>query len=1373
MKTLLLTFISIFWLSQMTLAQFIAGPNGQYKDSLEICQGEEVEFKTLVLYGGDQITWDYGFGEVEVPDTTIVFDTAGTFTLDFTRISSVKNEQKSLYLMVKESPVPNVKLISEDSQCIHNNYFCFQDSTGSSLSQSSLAFTRFEIEDDTFTSYYGAPASFYWCIESQVLGENKRIITYYETSEGCGIHDTLSTTINVSGSDPEFTINNSFLNRCDSFKVSLTHISEPRQRIEDVEYFRWDFGDGTTIIGDSNTNTEYWYGFNNDQIIEHVYQEEGTFEISLTYKVAGCETTFTHPDYITVVDPKLEIIAEQDYLNVFNFKLKNGPPVGASSWLWNFGDPYSGPSNMNSEAFEVSHTYSKNGPHRVSFRVIAGPCDKTVYDTIFATGPIAKIETSTDKIPDDLKYQCGDKDTIHFINNSTFFWNDDTPYDEDSFINVNGEWIVQFDANGNPLTTERHLANRTKGDDFYYFWIFDDPLAPACTTDTKNGINIDSNCAYSLDKFPKHVFPTKEEFYQWTYNQNISYNIGRVRYIDSLCYSELIDTTKPQLHRRVFEEKYYNSFRTLLQIYDSNDKVVSHDYVDISTSLEGDPGLYIPPVYDRCVSQYANPFRFAKTPYWFALNTDSISQEFKPEDSVKFTPILVPYPNNDQYRYSFAFKYDSAAIQAHYDAGGSGEITIGIIVGRGPINQDGFRSCLDTFWYHHILELCDPNDTFAYAQPEDASFEILNPEDYGLGDAIAVKLNHPSRSAVSNFTLSLQNIRPTSHYKSYQEDYYSLQNYEGPSPSRNDSNIMYNGENWRFNYVVRRYEDNITRDTVVTAIIKNFKTARTINTPRKWSGPYPNSLTSPKINYDSIEYILGVCLDTSGPHTPIIYTDTEYEFDSLSFFVGNSIYRYTDPSKTDSIEIIQYLSPLDSLILGPDTFFGTSDTIPNVFLFETTINQYDYNCDNSVDTSDYQLKGLAFIRSRMSNDFTFKQHHDTLISGFMYDLFLSRKIECLGKEVSIGGSINYISQDNDMFGPLNLVDSLYWEDLDRIQSGKEVFDVDWDKSDGLNDFQSYPDVQHAYTTPGHHTITVHLRDSTGRHEYVELEVYIPEFEAAFDIEPSDISCDNQLSFTNNAQLVKPCLAPNSCNSDSVCESIFRTFYFKVENGQFSTIDLDNPLPNGDYQLAQIIETSSGCKDTAFQNISTSSLRAEFSFHAPTSIFGDTTFLEATDSIILLNKSKANAGDSIWVMWGDGTISKYHAKTAYFRHQYDSVGLFPISMILVRDKGDYKCIKSYPEGGSKLASVNKTGIVKVLKQPEISIYPNPADNRINISSDQYIHKIEILDLNAKSVNVEANRASSSVYQVDLNLPPGLYFVKLYLETGISVRKLIIE
>ncbi|MFM9945168.1 MAG: PKD domain-containing protein, partial [Bacteroidia bacterium] len=107
-------------------------------------------------------------------------------------------------------------------------------------------------------------------------------------------------------------------------------------------------------------------------------------------------------------------------------------PISATTFLWNFGDPPSGPANFDKNTLiKAPHNYGL-GPWMTSVNIRSGPCNVTVLDTITKVGPTSTIEVPFNRVPEDQKYQCVIRDTVRFPNNSSFYHVDDVPVYEDS-----------------------------------------------------------------------------------------------------------------------------------------------------------------------------------------------------------------------------------------------------------------------------------------------------------------------------------------------------------------------------------------------------------------------------------------------------------------------------------------------------------------------------------------------------------------------------------------------------------------------------------------------------------------------------------------------------------------------------------------------------------------------------------------------------------------------------------------------------------------------------------------------------------------------------------------------------------------------------
>ncbi len=73
--------------------------------------------------------------------------------------------------------------------------------------------------------------------------------------------------------------------------------------------------------------------------------------------------------------------------------------------------------------------------------------------------------------------------------------------------------------------------------------------------------------------------------------------------------------------------------------------------------------------------------------------------------------------------------------------------------------------------------------------------------------------------------------------------------------------------------------------------------------------------------------------------------------------------------------------------------------------------------------------------------------------------------------------------------------------------------------------------------------------------------------------------------------------------------------------------------------------------------------------------------------------------------------------------------------------------------------------------KLTIHPNPARSHFTVSSGNFIHSIEIMDLTGR--RVFQTPVSDTQISINTSLPRGLYLVKVYTESGTEVRKLQIR
>jgi len=70
---------------------------------------------------------------------------------------------------------------------------------------------------------------------------------------------------------------------------------------------------------------------------------------------------------------------------------------------------------------------------------------------------------------------------------------------------------------------------------------------------------------------------------------------------------------------------------------------------------------------------------------------------------------------------------------------------------------------------------------------------------------------------------------------------------------------------------------------------------------------------------------------------------------------------------------------------------------------------------------------------------------------------------------------------------------------------------------------------------------------------------------------------------------------------------------------------------------------------------------------------------------------------------------------------------------------------------------------------ISMYPNPARDIVYLQSNELIKEIRVFDMTGKLVYSEDTEVDNTEISLS-GIEPGMYFVRIYTESGITIRKL---
>ncbi|MFT5724674.1 MAG: PKD repeat protein [Bacteroidia bacterium] len=1343
-------------------------------------------------------------------DPIFNFAKAGTYTVTLKASGAPGNCIKTIEVVIKASPKIDVQRVSDTVQCFAKNEFCFTDYTKPVKKSRKQIYefndgVRYQVDTPsfpyTFCHRFIDPQGGSFNLKVTSIDDNGcTSVRYYDNF--VRIHPHMN--VRVSSNEPT---------GCDSTMATITNLtyldwkrnSSTTIGLEDVAQFEWDFGGGNPkkVVGDSVTNTKYWTGEDLDGIIEQWYHNEGKFDITLSVTSRhGCEEEFTFKAAARSVSFTPGIVHNKKRIMVgekLHLQPKNGPV--SSNFLWNFGDPISGPDNFESVTRAPIHRYTSLGPKMISLRMISGPCDKTVFDTIEVVGPLAQIEAPYNRISEKERYQCKLADTVHFTNNSRFWNNDLDVTDEDSVVYVDGNKRYVFNYNETTksgdqtaLTSSAHFENRTMGNQVFRLWNLGDDYAEQCTTDTKQKVNIGKNCNYSVDELPTHKYQDWDSVY---YKQH--YVINDTFYNTVLangnCKETLVDTSDKALHRFIFNKTFAHNYFATLYLKDTVNGPESIDYVEIIGTIPDASGMTISsgqfcPLNGNNLNHYLTFDLNTGGQSYFAVNFDS-AQNRNNFISMNSGGILAPPAPGSPI--PFVLPYDIAgALPSQFVKGysqgelGSGNAkktnTIGLIVGNGPLGSNGEPpACLDTAWYHNMVtyDLLHSQFTILGGKTESSICK---------GDTVCFKMNNEIQHSLKALRWNWGN---QTELNGYYEEFKNLEKYTGPVSTRNDKDVVYNGEDWLYNYVVRHelselYGD-VVLDTIVTAIIKDYWLDYIPGLmdllhvrPGRWVNKIPNN---------EIYKYIGTCIDTTGISSQFVPKEFRETPGGSVFTQNGKRYRYTDGTKKDSVIVAEILHFRDSSLQGFDTYFDGKDTIHGVWKHVYQSNEITETIGQK-DTSLVNMSGAMIPSLFLSNVDDCQVVSTKLLNvGHLLHVQLVEDAACKDQIVEVYDSVRYWQLGDQTFPRDYPMDPRkFWEDPQRFVQNIETKEVDWDASEGIgNDKNRAIIFFHQYDDPGAYTITLFSKDSIGCRDTVQLTVDITgvksNFEAIIGKSSSGDPCDRMVQFNDSTQVT------TATGADSIV-----WYEWDFGDGSHKTI-VKNPSHqfqrNGSHTIKLKTWSLLGCRDSIEKIIFIPGPQPLFEFTNHlwstwwTSI--DTATIHLKDTLFVKNTSLDPMTTPGFVFsWGDNVSNSTNDSKQIFKHNYDKTGVYYPNLYMqdTIDGSANRCFSYYPAKKDSVWLPSKSIVVIVTPDTlnsieafaiKAKIYPNPNFGRFSIETvdNNRISEVNLTNVFGQYIPILVVYDTENRVEVQSkSLVEGNYFLQISTDQGTITKKITI-
>ena len=311
--------------------------------------------------GAAQWLWNFGDGVTSIQQNpSHTYSTYGLFTVTLTVTNSIGckgTTVKTNYIQIAKpvitvtglpiggcvpftiNPVPNVVTAGVVSSWLWN----FGDGTTSVLQNPSHTYN--------------------------VTG-NYTVKLFITTSGGC--MDSIIFLNGVkTGTKPVPNFSAAPLSVCAGKPVQFTDLSTGNP-----DQWQWDFGDNI-ISGQQNP--------------VHVFDTSGPFTIRLTVYNNGCADSTKKINYITVLPPVARFTILYDCATTTNVSFAD-KSIGATSWLWDFGD------GTTSIAQNPSHSYATLKSYTVSLTVTNGGCTNTISKniTLFKSAPVISMPKTAD-----------------------------------------------------------------------------------------------------------------------------------------------------------------------------------------------------------------------------------------------------------------------------------------------------------------------------------------------------------------------------------------------------------------------------------------------------------------------------------------------------------------------------------------------------------------------------------------------------------------------------------------------------------------------------------------------------------------------------------------------------------------------------------------------------------------------------------------------------------------------------------------------------------------------------------------------------------------------------------------------------------------
>lgn len=312
------------------------------------------------LSNGDQFLWDFGDGGTSTEfEPEYTYENPGVYTISLIVSDSLSCNlaDTSTFDIVISTPTDYTSSFDVALGC--------GDLTATCTNTTGIDFLQYlwDFGDGTVVESYDASHVY------EAIGDYTILLTAIDN--GCDDLDTLSIDVTIV-EEIIAIIDNDNLSGCSPFLAEFNNNSAGT-------LLTWDFGDGTTMTGNS---------------VSHEYNTAGTYTVSLLIEGIGdCDGMDTTSATVTVIEPLAEsiftfeeIIACEE-IEVETTNLSSGSNV---TFLWEFSD------GATSIEENVEHTFTGSGNYSITLNVFDNICNATFSSVQSLTVPMAETYSLED-----------------------------------------------------------------------------------------------------------------------------------------------------------------------------------------------------------------------------------------------------------------------------------------------------------------------------------------------------------------------------------------------------------------------------------------------------------------------------------------------------------------------------------------------------------------------------------------------------------------------------------------------------------------------------------------------------------------------------------------------------------------------------------------------------------------------------------------------------------------------------------------------------------------------------------------------------------------------------------------------------------------